>query len=105
MHGRPREIVLRAGASENHSRPQETRCAPAGTALLPVSKRMPREKAKRPVQQRYLPVSCRAWWSPLPMFGGLLEGVGELQDAEVVAVTAHDLYSHRKIIFGKAGRY
>src|SRR5439155_14389336 len=38
-----------------------------------------------------------------PELGGLLEGVGELQDAEVVAVAADDLDADRKPFGGEAG--
>src|SRR5207247_7324737 len=46
---------------------------------------------------------CRKRWAAFPELGGLLEGVGELQDAEVVAVAADDLDADRKPFGGEAG--
>src|SRR3989475_2096472 len=45
----------------------------------------------------------RERWAAFPELGGLLEGVGELQDAEVVAEAADDLQADRKIVGRKAG--
>src|SRR6267378_4360197 len=45
----------------------------------------------------------RKRWAAFPELGGLLEGVGELQDAEVVAVAADDLQADRKPFGCEAG--
>src|SRR5437667_6086173 len=47
---------------------------------------------------------CRKRGAAFPELGGLLEGVGELQDAEVVAEAADDLQADRKIVGREAGR-
>src|SRR2546426_4312100 len=45
----------------------------------------------------------RERWAAFPELGGLLEGVGELQDAEVVAVAADDLQADRKPVGRESG--
>src|SRR5438876_6962800 len=46
---------------------------------------------------------CRKRGAAFPELGGLLEGVGELQDAEVVAVAADDLDADREPVGREAG--
>jgi len=46
---------------------------------------------------------CRERWVAFPELRCLLEGVGELQHAEVVAVAADDLQADRKPCGGEAG--
>src|SRR5256712_7033579 len=46
---------------------------------------------------------CRKRGAAFPGLRCLLEGVGELQDAEVVAAAADDLQADRKIVGRKAG--
>src|SRR5437879_11015110 len=47
---------------------------------------------------------CRKRGAAFPELRCLLEGVGELQDAEVVAEAADDLQADRKIVGREAGR-
>src|SRR5436190_18539451 len=47
--------------------------------------------------------SCCLLWSAFPVLRGLLEGVRELQHAEVVAVASHDLQPDRQSLGREAG--
>ncbi len=44
-------------------------------------------------------------WAALSETGGPLEGAGELEHTEIVAVTAHDLHPDRQSVRGAATGY
>src|SRR5712691_8604635 len=71
--------------------------------LLEIRDRLSRVVLEPHAPMIYTSYAYRKRWAAFPGLRCLLEGVGELQDAEVVAVAADDLQADRKPFGGEAG--